>query len=150
MSRDFTPQMHYMISREYPLIYQSQITYTFSGQEPAPMFTEEQLELMKKYNTLYPITIDFFFELRDRMSERDFERLNDTFKELVITPQREWDKFPEELVKYFKGELDPLFYYHEDNDRLFKEWVLNKFCEDPVKDKKTCSHRKENKSIERD
>jgi len=133
MSRDFTPQMHYMISRENPYMYQSQITCTIAGQEPAPMFTEEQLELMKKYDTLYPITIDFFFELRDRMSERDFERLNDTFKELVITPQREWDKFPEELVKYFKGELDPSFYYHEDNDRLFKEWVFDKFCKDPLK-----------------
>ena len=118
MSRDFTPQMHYMISRENPHMYQSQITYTLVGQEPAPMFTEEQLELMKKYDTLYPITIDFFFELWERMSERDFERLNDTFKELVAAPQKDWNRFPEELVKYFKGELDPSFYYHEDNDRL--------------------------------
>lgn len=133
MSRDFTPQMHYLISRENPEMYRSQMTFTIAGQEPIKKFTDEQLGLMAKYETLYPITADIFFDLRDKMSESDFERLNETFKELVNTPKLDWGKFPTELVKYYTGELDPSFHYHEENDRLFKEWVMDEFCKDPVK-----------------
>ena len=121
MSKDFTPQMHYAVSKQYPEIYMGNITIHIKGKPDTKIFTDEQMELKAKYKTFYICASDIFFKIYEKYSTEKFEKINSLIESLVETTDT--SSFPNELVDWFEGKLDENFYYHERNDELFLEWL---------------------------
>ena len=121
MSRDFTPQMHYLVSKEYPEIYSGNFIIHIEGKPDRKMFTDEQMQLKEKYKTFYICAADIFFKIYEKYSTEKFEKINNLIESLVEATDT--SSFPNELVEWFEGKLDKNFYYHERNDELFLEWL---------------------------
>ena len=121
MSRDFTPQMHYAVSKQYPEIYMGNMIIHIEGKLDTKMFTDEQMELKSKYKTFYICAADIFFKIYKKYSTEKFEKINNLIESLVEATDT--SSFPNELVDWFEGKLDKNFYYHERNDELFLEWL---------------------------
>ncbi len=121
MSKDFTPQMHYAVSKQYPEIYMGNMIIHIEGKPDTKMFTDEQMELKSKYKTFYICAADIFFKIHEKYSTEKFEKINNLIESLVETTDT--SSFPNELVDWFEGKLDKNFYYHERNDELFLEWL---------------------------
>ena len=121
MSRDFTPQMHFLVSKEHPEIYSGNFIIKIEGQPDKKMFTDEQMQLKEKYKTFYVCASDIFFKIYEKYSIEQFERINKLIEELVSTTDE--SKFPKQLVDWYYGKLDKNFYYHERNDEMFCEWL---------------------------
>lgn len=138
MSRDFTPRDLYMADRflaeKGTPLRKTEITLTYDGKDMGTI-NKAQLELQKKFPNL-----GFLFErLPDVYQPGKFSKEEtDAFLagiEDMLTALVERDcetgkapdtEPPEPLRKWFHGELDTNFYYHETNDALFLEWLLDR------------------------
>ena len=121
MSRDFTPQMHYAVSKQYPEIYMGNMIIHIEGKPDTKMFTDEQMELKSKYKTFYICAADIFFKIYKKYSTEKFEKINNLIESLVEATDT--SSFPNELVEWFEKKKKKNFYYHERNDELFLEWL---------------------------
>ena len=121
MSKDFTPQMHYLVSKEYPEIYSGNFIIHIEGKPDRKMFTDKQMQLKEKYKTFYVCAADIFFKIYEKYSTEKFEKINNLIENLVVT--EDTSSFPKELVDWYQGKLDKAFYYHETNDEMFCEWL---------------------------
>ena len=121
MSKDFTPQMHYLVGKQHPEIYLNNITIKVKGVPDKKMFTDEQMALKEKYKTFYICAADIFFKLYKKYDIEKFEKINSLIEELVKASDT--STFPKPLVDWFYGRLDEAFYYHKRNDEMFCEWL---------------------------
>ena len=138
MSRDFTPRDLYMADRflaqKGPPLRKTEITLTYDGKDMGTI-NKAQLELQKKFPNL-----GFLFERLpdvyrpEKFSVEETDALLAEIEEMLtalIERDCETGKAPEHetlepMWKWFHGELDTNFYYHETNDALFLEWLLDR------------------------
>lgn len=130
MSRDFTPQIIHYVSKEYPDLYLSNITFTneLTG-ERKKMWTDEEMSVRANYERIAILFTDRFIELYNSVPENIRDKyctiLNNfakTIEEADDNNQVDSCKVPEEFKLWYLGKLDPSFYYHEENDQLFFNW----------------------------
>ena len=131
MGRDFTPkQIHDINTKVYPGLYMSNVIWTTADGKSTPMYSEEDMSIRKEFPIFATIFTDRFLELYHWAEKNGYtERVKEIEKMLTrFVEQEKTDdisSYPTELVKWYRGELDPHFHYHEENDELFYDWLIN-------------------------
>lgn len=129
MSRDFTPEQHFLVDlSQKNAIRNSVLTWTSTeGKEiridnhlakdryPEFSFLYERFdELYKKYADNEKV-LKLFDRIEGSIKEAEDQTMNGS---LPFTT-----KFDTIVQNWFEGKLDPNFYYHETNDDLFSEFI---------------------------
>ncbi len=118
MSKDFSPQMHWISYLRCPDIYLSNIMWTIDGKS-FPMFTEDELADRRNHVAMQVLASDIYGKIRSLLSDEDFESLNGTLQKLVDADVCGGDMsaFPNEMLDWYFNRHD--HYYHEPNDEEF-------------------------------
>ena len=124
MSKDFSPQMHWMVHLRYPEIHFSNIEMNFNGKRWM-RFTEEELADHRKHEVLWVLASDIYDDIKALLSPDDFEELCVMLKNLVEadTQNKSTSSFPSEVTDWYYNRHD--YYYHEPNDKAFMEYLSN-------------------------
>ena len=130
MGMDFTPHQIHLVSLEHPDLYLSNIEWHMPDGSVHNMYTSEEQELRYRYQIFATLFTDLFLKFSSDLEEDERDKIlsmiNKTMEEFVKDDDENNDlsKYPEELKLWYYGKLDPSFYYHETNDRLFYEWLI--------------------------
>ncbi len=131
MSRDFTPQIIYFVNKQYNNLYLNNIIFTDNTTGKShKMFTDEEMRIRYKYPTFATLYTDNFIKLYHDLPSYKirhvFEYMDEILKDITYADENGWslNSYPETIIKWYKGELDPNFYYHEHNDDLLHEWIM--------------------------
>ena len=134
MSRDYTPQQIYAVTKEFPDLYLSNLHYKM-GDKEWDAYTKEEMEVRKKFPHISTTFCDRFIALYNWIPDKDKEAFAGVIDGFIqqIEKDDDYDNIcnstvPETLRRWYLGQLDPNFYYHEDNDDLFYQW-----CQDYYK-----------------
>lgn len=135
MSRDFTPYERYkanQLSGDDLFLHNLVFVNTRSGEEK-PMYTDEEQKERLKYKNLAVSMCDIFLQLYKRMPEESREQRLAKLEAMQVKMQEAAEKgnaafkaceVPEPMKLWFVGKLDPGFYYSEENDKRYLEWLL--------------------------
>ncbi len=128
MSRDMTPRERVLFNQEVPgSMLENVILVDAEGVEH-PVYTEEDINLKKRFPN-FAAAFDPFIQLwKDLPSpkrEKTFEKMENLIKNVIVMDGlNDWRACPKDVKKWYLGELDPNFYYAEDNDELFYMWII--------------------------
>lgn len=137
MSRDFTPQMIHYVSKQYPDLYLSNVTFTdCQTGESKKMWTDEEMKIRAKYERIAILFCDRFVELYNSLPKEKKDKYSIILNNFAKTIEEADDnnridecKVPEQFKLWYLGKLDSDFYYHEENDQLFFDWCKKFFKE---------------------
>lgn len=135
MSRDFVPYERYKSNKRSgdELYLQNMVFVNPRTGEKKPVYTESEQEIRLKYKNLAVSMCDIFLLLCKRLPEKDRDDKLAKLEAMQVKMQEAAEKgnaafescdVPETMKKWFVGKLDPDFYYSEENDRLYLEWLL--------------------------
>lgn len=126
MSRDFSPQMHWFAHKQFPDIHMSNIEMNFNGKKQM-MYTDEDMEDRRKHEYVQVLASNIYSNIRNLMSDKEFESFNDTLKDLVTADMENKDlsKFPKEMVTWYRN--DNNHYYCEPNDEEFMNYLTKTY-----------------------
>ena len=135
MSRDFTPRERYMVSMKMdPSYFMLNIKVKYGpADEEKSLFSEEEKQVILHYPIFGRAAPELLLSLK-KEGEKDPEKMNvllytveDDLKTYGDGIDEMKDEIDPTLKKWFDGKLDPSFYYREDNDRLFKDHLMEQF-----------------------
>ena len=138
MSRDWKPfeaviadENAYMTRGEY--VHDSKFTMHF-GDEDIPMWNDEARKEFpnlcylldhfetKTYKELDDVSRSVYREIEEQVG-RLADHIRKQMKDNVRSLSMDEVTVPKTVLDWFEGELDINFYYHEENDALFKEYI---------------------------
>ena len=131
MSRDFTPKESWAFERwsianghgdKWDFLANTKMHY--NGEE-WPLCTAEELEIRKQFPYIGKL-IENFQELHDALNklEGGLDLLRKKDEELALYIEKGKGSRDSYLVLWFEGELDPNFYYAENNHKLFCDSLI--------------------------
>lgn len=122
MSRDFSPREHWLAEKQFEGLHFSNIIMHI-GDKKEPLYSEEELCDRKEHRYLAVLGADIYRLLREKLSEEQFSKLNDTLGKLVEADMNKGDCsiFPKEMVCWYYNKNN--HYYHEPNDEEFMEYI---------------------------
>ena len=129
MSQDFSPQMHWHSYLRYPEIYTSNIEIFVNNKSVGFRFTDKEIADHKKHIALYVTASNIYHNLRELLSQTQFEKLSRMITLLTEadTKGQNLSLFPKEVVSWYCNEHN--YYYSEPNDEKFLSWVQTHFKE---------------------
>ena len=128
MSKDFTPKMFHLADRQYHI---SEVVFR---DKDSDMIDQDTTEDMRRDFPNLTFLLECFPDLY-RMSIRDVT-LRSTLLEIekILSEIIEKDDADETIrtdcepyrtiVRWYNGWLDPNYYYNDENNRLFRDWIL--------------------------
>ena len=138
MSRDFTPLELYLVNEDrkkqgFESFEDLKIEYVTPNGEKYPLETDEFTHYKKQYKNLGFLYVDGMRKLVDKYGVNN-DTLNNTFHNIekdltdVISciGNKNSDKQLNKTVeKWFLGKLDESFYYSDQNNQLFGDYIEN-------------------------
>ena len=126
MSRDFSPRMHWAVNMQYKDLYFSNIKYTYKDKTEW-MYTGAELLDRKMHPYMHVLGADIYREIRDILSENDFDALDKELGKLVEADfsGKSTDGFPKEMTDWYYNKHN--HYYHEPNDEEFMEYIKKRY-----------------------
>lgn len=124
MSRDYTPEESYassfLIAENFDEYLEKLCGwYIVYNDERKPLYTEKQKQKIKKY----PYTTRTNVEMIINLPAKACKYLENCIKEMITNN----DVIDETIKLWFYGKLDKTFYYSDENNRLLKDYLLEKF-----------------------
>ena len=133
MGRDFTPAERFLANKESGFeVYLQNLEFQV-GDSKGRMYTEEEQAIRLRYKICAVAMSGFFLSLYRHYPEEDrhrvFEKLEKMIGDMEAACLKGKTAFfqcdvPETMKDWFLGRLDKSFHYCEQNDQMFKEWVM--------------------------
>ena len=122
MSKDFSPQVHWMVHRRYPEIHLSNGEFHLKDGVKM-LYTDEELADRRTHEYLQVMASDIYNDIKKLLSPAQFEKLNTLLKDLVEADMqnKSTSHFPEAVTTWYYNRHD--HYYHEPNDNEFMEFL---------------------------
>lgn len=132
MSRDLTPREQYLVSTKLdPSYFMLNVKIKYGPtDEEKDLYTEEEKQVLLHYPIFGRAAPELLLSLK-KEGNSDPEKMN------VLLHNIEEDlnsyskgitvEIDSTLQKWFDGKLDPLFYYREKNDQLFKDHLMERY-----------------------
>ena len=129
MSRDLTPRERVFFNMTIPGIMLANANLVDTNGNRYPIYSEEELELKKRFPN-FAASFDMFIQLwKDLPSpkrERTFEKMENLIKNVIVMDKlNDWRACPKDVKKWYLGQLDTNFYYSEENDEMFYNWIIS-------------------------
>lgn len=149
MSRDFTPIELYLVNedrkkRGLESFENVKIEYVTPNGEKYPLETDEFTQYKKQYKNLGLLYVDGMKKLVNKYGIKN-DTLNNTFQNIekdltdvisCIGSKNSDKQLNKTVEKWFLGELDEAFYYSNQNNQLFGDYIENQMREKDIGNKK--------------
>lgn len=154
MGRDWTPQEQYLIAlnlqnkeKDLKSFMKNKFDIVFikaDTKEKIPLYSEEEKKVLLMFEFLGFLFSDNLYNLWEKTSKYPICRkkfLDETEKEIeaIIKADRNNKNlscFDKTIVQWYLGKLDNNFYYSEENNKLFEEYLYKKILKN--KNKENC------------
>ena len=131
MSRNMTPQEVLRANEALDInpgdLFSAYITD--SAGNIYPMYSADEIEAQMKYPnfaTSFNLFTQLWKDIPEPRREKLFNKMETLIKNIkVMDSLNDWRACPKEAMKWYLGELAPDFYYSEENDELFYEWIIS-------------------------
>ena len=127
MGRSFTPSE--LLAAEFVLNGKtwadvaSTLTIQLGNEPPKPMYTEQEIEIIRKYNFLGRTYQDDLIRLYAQGYEKELLIVENEIQSFIENNGPMDDSV---ISRWFYGKLDPTFYYEKRNNELFAEYIMAK------------------------
>lgn len=129
MSRDLTPKERVMFNQTTPGIMLENAYLVDTQGERYPIYSDEDMALKRKFPNFaasFGLFVQLWKDIPSPKREKTFEKMENLIKNIIVMDSlNDWRACPKDAKKWYLGELDPNFYYSEDNDSLFYYWILD-------------------------
>lgn len=134
MSRDLTPRERILFDKTTPGIMLENAYLVDTNGEKYPIYSEEEITLKRRFPTFataFNPFIQLWKDLPSPRREKTFEKMETLIKNVVVMESLDdWRACPKDVKSWYLGELDKEFYYSEENDEMFYNWIIEHIAND--------------------
>lgn len=126
MSRDWTPEQQYLITKETDKDFGFlNVRWRFADGTEKEMYSQEEKDILRSYKVLGRAGLDMTLKLHKECEKNGcLELLRKIDDLLVMYCEGNKIDLDETVMKWFRGKLVEGFYYREENNQLFEEYVM--------------------------
>lgn len=129
MSRDLTPRERVHFNQVTPGIMLENAYIIDANGTRYPIYSDEDIQVKKKFPNFaaaFGLFTQLWKDLPSPKKERTFEKMENLIKNVIVMDGlNDWRACPKTVRQWYLGELDEDFYYSEENDEMFYNWIIS-------------------------